>query len=111
METRPTILIVDDERFNINVLSELLKPNYKIMVAINGEQALKAAKSSIPPDLILLDIMMPEMDGYEVCQHLKAKKETKDSGPEASTSSSTSTEKTGEKKKGEKKKESGKDSS
>ncbi len=70
------ILIVDDERFNINVLADLLKPNYKIMAAINGRQALKAAQSDSPPDLILLDIMMPEMDGYEVCQQLKADEKT-----------------------------------
>lgn len=72
------ILIVDDERFNVNVLVDLLKPNYKIMVAINGQQAIKAAHSSVPPDLILLDIMMPEMDGYEVCQQLKSDPSTKD---------------------------------
>jgi sigma-B regulation protein RsbU (phosphoserine phosphatase) len=72
------ILIVDDERLNINVLNELLKSNYKIMAAINGEQALKAAFSKNPPNLILLDIMMPEMDGYEVCKRLKADDQTKD---------------------------------
>lgn len=78
MEPRAKILIVDDERFNINVLSELLKPSYKIMAAINGQQALKAAHSANPPDLILLDIMMPGMDGYEVCQRLKADTATRD---------------------------------
>ncbi len=78
MEERAKILIVDDERFNINVLSELLKPDYKIMAAINGQQALKAARSASPPDLILLDIMMPEMDGYEVCRQLKADAATRD---------------------------------
>ncbi len=78
MEERAKILIVDDERFNINVLSELLKPDYKIMAAINGQQALKAAHSASPPDLILLDIMMPEMDGYEVCRQLKADAATRD---------------------------------
>jgi sigma-B regulation protein RsbU (phosphoserine phosphatase) len=72
------ILVVDDERLNINVLNELLKSNYKIMAAINGEQALKASSSKNPPDLILLDIMMPEMDGYEVCKRLKADDQTKD---------------------------------
>jgi PleD family two-component response regulator len=76
MEERKKILIVDDERFNINILVDLLKPNYKIMVAINGKQALKAAQSDSPPDLILLDVMMPEMDGYEVCQQLKADEKT-----------------------------------
>jgi sigma-B regulation protein RsbU (phosphoserine phosphatase) len=72
------ILVVDDERLNINVLVELLKPNYKMMAAINGQQAIKAANSASPPDLILLDIMMPEMDGYEVCAQLKSDPNTKD---------------------------------
>jgi len=71
------ILVVDDERFNINVLVELLKPSYKMMAAKNGQQALKAARSANPPDLILLDIMMPEMDGYEVCRQLKADEATR----------------------------------
>jgi PAS domain S-box-containing protein len=78
MGERKKILIVDDERFNINVLADLLKPNYKIMVAINGKQALKAAQSDSPPDLILLDVMMPEMDGHEVCQQLKADEKTRE---------------------------------
>ncbi|NWK56781.1 SpoIIE family protein phosphatase [Verrucomicrobiaceae bacterium N1E253] len=78
MNTKPRILIVDDERLNIKVLSDLLKSNYKIMAAINGKQALKAARGENPPDLVLLDIMMPEMDGYEVCRQLKADTLTKD---------------------------------
>jgi len=72
------ILVVDDERFNINVLVDLLKPKYKMMAAKSGAQALKAAGSANPPDLILLDIMMPEMDGYEVCRQLKADSATRD---------------------------------
>jgi len=71
METASRILIVDDERQNIKVLTEFLRPNYKIMAAKNGEQALKAALGSNQPDLILLDIMMPDIDGYEVCKRLK----------------------------------------
>lgn len=71
------ILVVDDERFNLDVLVELLKDEYKIIVAKNGEQAIKAAKT-MDPDLILLDIMMPEMDGFEVCQALKADEDSKD---------------------------------
>jgi sigma-B regulation protein RsbU (phosphoserine phosphatase) len=77
MGKQQKILIVDDERLNINVLADLLKPKYKIMAAINGAQALKAARSANPPDLILLDIMMPEMDGYEVCRRLKSDESTK----------------------------------
>ncbi|MFQ6372319.1 diguanylate cyclase domain-containing protein [Shewanella sp. YIC-542] len=70
MQKTPKILIVDDERFNLNMLNGLLKNDYKIMVAINGEQALKAVNKALP-DLILLDINMPGMDGFEVCQKLK----------------------------------------
>ncbi|MFC1835406.1 response regulator [Thermodesulfobacteriota bacterium] len=66
-EKQQRILVVDDERLNINLLVDLLRHEYKLMVAKNGEQALKAAHSDDPPELILLDIMMPGMDGYEVC--------------------------------------------
>ena len=68
---KPRILIVDDERFNLNTLHGLLKDDYKIMVATSGEQALKAVVTG-RPDLILLDINMPGMDGYEVCRILKS---------------------------------------
>ena len=78
MAKRETILIVDDERLNINVLKDLLSSHYHIMVAQNGQQALTRALSSNMPDLILLDIMMPEMDGYEVCRRLKANKASKE---------------------------------
>jgi sigma-B regulation protein RsbU (phosphoserine phosphatase) len=78
MEEQQKILVVDDERLNINVLVDLLKPDYKMMAAKNGEQALKAVRVANPPDLILLDIMMPEMDGYEVCRRLKADEATRD---------------------------------
>jgi sigma-B regulation protein RsbU (phosphoserine phosphatase) len=77
-EEQQKILVVDDERLNINVLVDLLKPNYKMMAAKSGEQALKAVQIANPPDLILLDIMMPEMDGYEVCRRLKADEATRD---------------------------------
>lgn len=70
-QDKPRILIVDDERININLLNALLKPDYKIMVAANGEQAIKAAVTA-RPELILLDILMPGIDGYEVCRRLKA---------------------------------------
>ncbi|MBF0443974.1 MAG: hybrid sensor histidine kinase/response regulator [Magnetococcales bacterium] len=77
-QIRDTILIVDDERFNINVLKDLLDADYDTMVARNGIQALKRVNSGTLPDLILLDIMMPEMDGYEVCKQLKESENTKD---------------------------------
>jgi signal transduction histidine kinase len=71
------ILIVDDTPENLKVLSAMLaKQGYKIRPAINGKIALQLARL-IPPDLILLDIMMPEMDGYEVCRHLKADEKTR----------------------------------
>lgn len=70
-EDRPRILIVDDERINIDLLNGLLKSDYKIMVATNGEQAIKAAATG-KPELILLDIVMPGIDGYEVCRRLKS---------------------------------------
>jgi len=72
------ILIVDDERFNINILVGILKTRYRTIVAKSGEEALKRAITSTPPDIILLDIMMPDMDGYEVCKRLKQAQETAD---------------------------------
>ena len=66
-----TILVVDDIPDNIDVLVGILSSNYRVKVAINGELALQLATSEPLPDLILLDIMMPGMDGYEVCRKLK----------------------------------------
>ncbi len=77
MEKPNRILIVDDEKFNIKVLTEFLQNDYRIMVAKTGEQALKAVKSQTPPDLVLLDIIMPEMDGYEICKRIKADPKSK----------------------------------
>ena len=77
-KNRQTILIVDDERFNINVLKGLLDADYDTMVARNGVQALERVKSATLPDLILLDIMMPQMDGYAVCQRLKEAEATRE---------------------------------
>ncbi|MBF0126159.1 MAG: response regulator [Magnetococcales bacterium] len=71
------ILIVDDVRENVDVLRDILA-GYVRMVALNGAQALKIAQSNHPPDLILLDIMMPDMDGYEVCRQLKTDAGTAD---------------------------------
>lgn len=67
-----TVLIVDDNPHNLDVLDGTLKPFYKVKAAINGELALKIATSQKKPDIILLDIMMPDMDGYEVCKRLKS---------------------------------------
>jgi len=68
---KATILVVDDTPDNLTLMSSLLKDDYKVKVANSGEKALKIAASDSPPDMILLDIMMPGMDGYEVCQKLK----------------------------------------
>ena len=68
---KSTILVVDDTPDNLKLISGLLKDTYKVKIATNGESALEIAQSTFPPDLILLDIMMPEMDGYEVCMRLK----------------------------------------
>ena len=70
--TQKLILIVDDTPLNIGVISGALKDSYKTKVATNGEKALALASAEEKPDLILLDIMMPGMDGYEVCSRLKA---------------------------------------
>jgi len=73
---RPTILVVDDTPANLSLLSNLLKDQYRIKVANSGIKALELA-SAVPPDMVLLDIMMPEMDGYEVCRRLKANDATR----------------------------------
>jgi serine phosphatase RsbU (regulator of sigma subunit) len=70
--TQKLILIVDDTPLNIGVISGALKDSYKTKVATNGEKALALASAEVKPDLILLDIVMPGMDGYEVCSRLKA---------------------------------------
>jgi putative two-component system response regulator len=66
-----TVLVVDDTPDNLFLMKSLLQNIYKVKVASSGEQALHIAASDTPPDLILLDVMMPEMDGYEVCRRLK----------------------------------------
>lgn len=73
---RHTILVVDDATENIDVLNGMLNPSYRIKVALNGGMALKIAQSKDKPDLILLDVMMPGIDGYEVCRRLKGDPET-----------------------------------
>ncbi len=79
MKSNMRILIVDDEEINRAILFALLNPFYQVTVAKNWEQALSAAfRQDERPDLILLDIMMPEMDGYEVCRRLKDDDQTRD---------------------------------
>lgn len=74
---KPSILVVDDTPENIDVLIELLRKDYTVRPALNGATALKIAASEPRPDLILLDIMMPEMDGYEVMRCLHANEATR----------------------------------
>ena len=75
---KPTVLVVDDMPDNLSLMVELLKNDYKVKLANGGERALKLAAMPEPPDLILLDIMMPGMDGYEVCKKLKDNPQTAD---------------------------------
>ena len=77
-EEKKVVLLVDDAPANIQVVNSILKDSYRIRVATNGAKALELAKATPAPDLILLDIVMPEMDGYEVCNRLKAAPETRD---------------------------------
>ena len=70
--TRPTIMVVDDTAQNLILMTELLRDDYRIIVANGGERALSLLSSGTLPDLILLDIMMPDLDGYEVLQRIKA---------------------------------------
>lgn len=72
----PTVLVVDDTPTNLKLLNDLLRDKYRVKLANNGMRALELAASA-PPDLVLLDIMMPEMDGYEVCRRLKASDATR----------------------------------
>ena len=77
-EVKKTVLLVDDAPANIQVAREILKDAYKTRVATSGAKGLELVKVDPPPDLILLDVKMPEMDGYEVCRRLKADPSTRD---------------------------------
>ena len=72
VELKKTILVVDDTPDNLSLMGGLLKDKYRVKFANSGEKALAAVQRGSPPDLILLDIMMPGMSGHEVCQRLKA---------------------------------------
>jgi len=74
---RATILVVDDAPANLSLMNALLEPHYKVKVATNGENALRIAAADPHPDLILLDVVMPEMDGYEVCRRIMADEQTR----------------------------------
>lgn len=75
---KQVILIVDDSPDDIALISKVLRETYQVKVATNGKDALHIVFSANPPDLILLDIMMPGMDGYEVCRELKSDPQTSD---------------------------------
>ncbi len=77
-DDKAKILVVDDEKFFIDVIVELLNGDYTVSVAMDGRQALRRAQTEPLPDLILLDIVMPDMDGYELCKQLKANPATRD---------------------------------
>ena len=74
---KPTVLVVDDTPANLTLLANLLNKNYRVLLANSGAKALEIAMRSLP-DVIVLDVMMPEMDGYEVCRRLKADSRTCD---------------------------------
>ncbi|MCQ8118020.1 response regulator [Methylomonas rosea] len=73
---KPRILIVDDVHENLHTLLNILRQDYAVMAATSGEKALEIARRAPAPDLILLDIKMPEMDGYQVLQYLRSEPST-----------------------------------
>ena len=75
---RCTVLVVDDTPDNLSLMSDLLRTDYKVKLAPGGERALQIVAGESKPDLILLDIMMPDMDGYEVLRRLQFNPETED---------------------------------
>jgi CheY-like chemotaxis protein len=78
MPDKRIVLVVDDVAENIAILVEILKDTYKVRVAKDGERALKIAQASPSPDIILLDVEMPGIDGYETCRRLKSSEATHD---------------------------------
>ncbi|ETR71169.1 MAG: response regulator receiver protein [Candidatus Magnetoglobus multicellularis str. Araruama] len=76
MSKKHTLLIVDDIPENIDVIREVLKDEYRLIATTRGKQAFKIAYDK-QPDLIMLDIMMPDIDGYTVCKQLKSKEKTR----------------------------------
>jgi len=77
-EEKHTVLAVDDDPDNLQLINALLRDEFRVRLASDGAQALRAAGQIPKPDAILLDIMMPGLDGYEVCRRLKADPATKD---------------------------------
>ncbi len=77
-EEKASILVVDDTPDNLSLIHGLLKKTYRVLLATDGEKALRIARDAVPPDLLLLDVMMPGLSGWDVCEALKADKATKD---------------------------------
>lgn len=75
--SRPTVLIVDDQPAVAGALARLLKEDYRVQVAVSGERALRLIDSTAPPDLILLDVEMPELGGYDLCRILRERPDTR----------------------------------
>ncbi len=75
---RRKVLVVDDVPGNIRILADALKNSYQVLAATDGREGLRIARSDDPPDLILLDVLMPEMDGFQVCAQLKEDKATRE---------------------------------
>ena len=71
-----TILVVDDEENNLRFMEQVLKRDYIVRTALNGDEALDIISTDVPLDLILLDIRLPGINGYEVCAHLKKNEKT-----------------------------------
>jgi PleD family two-component response regulator len=71
------ILIVDDVKTNVDILVQALRDEFKLSVALDGQAALRSVEKSVP-DLVLLDIVMPGIDGYEVCRQLRANEATRE---------------------------------
>jgi len=74
---RPTVLVVDDARLNLEILNQILSSKYRVVRASDGRQALDLV-AIYPPDIILLDVVMPGLDGYQVCALLKSDARTRD---------------------------------
>lgn len=77
VEDRPVVLVVDDTPQNLEVASRILREHYRALIALDGSTALQLAAADRPPDLILLDVMMPGMSGYDVCRQLKRSERTR----------------------------------
>jgi putative two-component system response regulator len=78
VDEKPRVLVVDDAKANVQVLSGMLKERYRVSFALDGARALEIAGSDRRPDVILLDVHMPEMDGFEVVEHLKSDAATRE---------------------------------